>query len=114
MTTGPTPEASTDTPTPDAAAVSAEAPADVPPFRYTAALADQIETTWQRRWHDEGTFHAPNPVRDLADGWDRVASRRHAYVMDMIPYPSGAGLHVCHPLGHIATDVHARYLSMRS
>ena len=86
---------------------------DIPPHRYTGALADAIETSWQRRWADEGTFNAPNPVGRLADGFDRVAIRPHAYVMDMFPYPSGAGLHVGHPLGYIGTDVFARYLRMR-
>jgi leucyl-tRNA synthetase len=86
---------------------------DMPPHRYTAALADAIETSWQDRWEHEGTFHAPNPIGELADGFDRVAIRSHAYVMDMFPYPSGAGLHVGHPLGYIGTDVYARYLRMR-
>jgi leucyl-tRNA synthetase len=87
--------------------------ADIPPFRYTAALADSIETGWQRRWAEDGTFNAPNPAGPLADGFDRVAIRPHAYVMDMFPYPSGAGLHVGHPLGYIGTDVYARYRRMR-
>ncbi len=87
--------------------------ADVPPFRYTAAVADSIETSWQERWAGEGTFNAPNPSGPLDDGFDRVAIRPHAYVMDMFPYPSGAGLHVGHPLGYIGTDVYARYLRMR-
>jgi leucyl-tRNA synthetase len=87
--------------------------ADVPPFRYTAAVADSIETSWQERWAREGTFNAPNPSGPLHDGFDRVAIRPHAYVMDMFPYPSGAGLHVGHPLGYIGTDVYARYLRMR-
>ncbi len=86
---------------------------DIPRFRYTAALADSIETMWQERWAREGTFNAPNPVGPLAEGFDRVAIRDHAYVMDMFPYPSGAGLHVGHPLGYIGTDVYARYLRMR-
>jgi leucyl-tRNA synthetase len=85
---------------------------DMPPFRYTAALADSIETGWQRRWADAGTYNAPNPTGPLADGFDRVAIRPHAYVMDMFPYPSGAGLHVGHPLGYIGTDVYARYRRM--
>ncbi len=87
--------------------------ADVPAHRYTGALADRIETTWQARWAERGTFDAPNPSGPLADGFDRVAIRPHAYVMDMFPYPSGAGLHVGHPLGYIGTDVYARYLRMR-
>jgi leucyl-tRNA synthetase len=94
-------------------AAANENTADMPPFRYTAALADSIETGWQRRWADEGTYNAPNPTGPLADGFDRVAIRPHAYVMDMFPYPSGAGLHVGHPLGYIGTDVYARYRRMR-
>jgi leucyl-tRNA synthetase len=90
-----------------------DASADVPPYRYTAAVADSIETGWQKRWAREGTFNAPNPAGPLDDGFDRVAIRPHAYVMDMFPYPSGAGLHVGHPLGYIGTDVYARYLRMR-
>ena len=90
-----------------------DAASDIPPHRYTGALADTIETSWQRRWQDEGTFDAPNPVGELAEGFDRVAIREHAFVMDMFPYPSGAGLHVGHPLGYIGTDVYARYLRMR-
>lgn len=86
---------------------------DVPPFRYTAALADTIETRWQRRWAELGTFDAPNPSGPLDAGFDRVAIRPHCYVMDMFPYPSGAGLHVGHPLGYIGTDVYARYRRMR-
>jgi leucyl-tRNA synthetase len=86
---------------------------DVPAFRYTASLANSIETSWQQRWAAEGTYNAPNPTGPLSDGFDRVAIRPHAYVMDMFPYPSGAGLHVGHPLGYIGTDVYARYRRMR-
>jgi leucyl-tRNA synthetase len=83
-----------------------------PQHRYNAALAENIEQAWQARWLAEGTFNAPNPEGPLADGFDAVAIRPHAYVMDMFPYPSGAGLHVGHPLGYIGTDVYARYLRM--
>ncbi len=93
--------------------MSTDQPADVPPHRYTAALADAIETGWQQRWADEGTYNAPNPVGDLDAGFDRVAIRNRVYIMDMFPYPSGAGLHVGHPLGYIGTDVYARYRRMR-
>ncbi len=89
------------------------AASDVPPFRYTAAVANAIEIAWQDRWQREGTFDAPNPTGPLSDGFDRVAIRPHAYVMDMFPYPSGSGLHVGHPLGYIGTDVYARYRRMR-
>ena len=96
-------------------ATATEAPeptADIPPYRYTAALADDIENRWQDRWEREGTFHAPNPTGPLSAGFDRVAIRPHAYIADMFPYPSGEGLHVGHPLGYIGTDVYARYLRM--
>ncbi|MFF2349066.1 leucine--tRNA ligase [Kitasatospora sp. NPDC058115] len=83
------------------------------PFRYSAALAAEIESRWQDIWEKEGTFHAPNPAGDLADpAAADVASKPHSFIMDMFPYPSGAGLHVGHPLGYIATDVFARYQRM--
>ncbi|MFM8868099.1 MAG: leucine--tRNA ligase [Ilumatobacteraceae bacterium] len=83
----------------------------VPPFRYTATLANQIESKWQDRWDDQGTFHTPNPAGPLGDP-ARVAGREKLFVMDMFPYPSGAGLHVGHPLGYIATDVYSRFKRM--
>ncbi|MGY4765790.1 leucine--tRNA ligase [Kribbella sp. CWNU-51] len=86
--------------------------AGIPSHRYTAALARRIETAWQERWEREGTFHASNPTGPLSDGFDEVAGRPRRYVLDMFPYPSGAGLHVGHPLGYIGTDVYARYLRM--
>ncbi len=86
---------------------------DVPAFRYTAALADQIENKWQDEWERRGTFDAPNPTGELSTGFDEADQRPHAFVMDMFPYPSGDGLHVGHPLGYIGTDVYARYLRMR-
>ena len=84
---------------------------DLPPFRYTAALANEIETRWHDRWDDEGTFETPNPAGPLAEAGP-LASRPKLYVLDMFPYPSGAGLHVGHPLGYIGTDVYARYKRM--
>jgi leucyl-tRNA synthetase len=86
---------------------------DVPPHRYTAALAEQIETRWQARWESEGTFYAPNPIGELSKGYEEVADRPKLFVMDMFPYPSGAGIHVGHPLGYIGTDVYSRYMRMR-
>ena len=86
---------------------------DVPAHRYTSAVADRIETAWQDRWEADGTFATPNPSGPLSDGFDRVALRPHAYILDMFPYPSGAGLHVGHPLGYIGTDTYARYRRMR-
>ncbi|GAY09671.1 leucine--tRNA ligase [Pseudonocardia sp. N23] len=83
----------------------AEADAGAPPFRYGAALANRIERKWQDRWEAEGTFHAPNPGEPGSE-------RSKVYLLDMFPYPSGAGLHVGHPLGFIGTDVLGRYLRM--
>ena len=80
-----------------------------PKHRYTAELAGQIEQRWQELWRERGTFHAPNPVGALAG--DVPADK--LFVQDMFPYPSGAGLHVGHPLGYIATDVYARYHRMQ-
>src|SRR5438132_3197107 len=87
--------------------------ADAPAFRYHAALANEIEAKWQDHWDAERTFWAPNPSGPLADGFEAVADRRKLYVLDMFPYPSGAGLHVGHPLGYIGTDVFARFMRMR-
>jgi leucyl-tRNA synthetase len=81
-----------------------------PPHRYTAALAAQIESRWQERWEREGTFRAANPTGALGEGF--VSGRAKFYLNDMFPYPSGAGLHVGHPLGYIGTDVLGRYLRM--
>lgn len=83
------------------------------PYRYTAELAGQIEVAWQDRWEQRGTYHAPNPAGPWADPEGVAAhSGGHLLVLDMFPYPSGAGLHVGHPLGYIATDVFARYNRM--
>ncbi|MFH9707418.1 leucine--tRNA ligase [Streptomyces luteogriseus] len=81
------------------------------PHRYTAAMAAEIEARWQDFWDAEGTYAAPNPKGDLA-GAPEVAARPKKFIMDMFPYPSGAGLHVGHPLGYIATDVFARFQRM--
>ncbi len=81
------------------------------PYRYTAELAGQIETAWQDRWEREGTFHAPNPAGVWAEP-EKVAGREKLFVLDMFPYPSGAGLHVGHPLGYIGTDTYARFQRM--
>jgi leucyl-tRNA synthetase len=85
---------------------------DVPPYRYGARLAEEIEQRWQDRWERERTFWTPNPSGPLADGFERVADRTKLYVLDMFPYPSGAGLHVGHPLGYIGTDVYSRFRRM--
>ena len=85
---------------------------DQPPFRYDARLANEIERHWQEHWQAAGTFNTPNPAGPLSAGFERAAGLPKFYVMDMFPYPSGAGLHVGHPLGYIATDVYARFLRM--
>src|SRR5215469_9706028 len=82
----------------------------VPPFRYTAAMAGEIELRWQDRWAASGTFNSPNPSGPLASGFAR--GRPKFYVLDMFPYASGTGIHVGHPIGYIATDAYARYLRM--
>ncbi|AEW93991.1 MULTISPECIES: leucine--tRNA ligase [Streptomycetaceae] len=82
------------------------------PHRYTAAMAAQIEARWQDLWEREGTFQAPNPGGGDLGGPAEVVERPKKFFMDMFPYPSGAGLHVGHPLGYIATDVYARYHRM--
>ena len=58
----------------------------------------EIEQRWQQYWRDNHTYRATiDPAR------------RKYYVLDMFPYPSGAGLHVGHPLGYIASDIYSRY-----
>jgi leucyl-tRNA synthetase len=96
------------------APIAAPATDDVP-FRYTAALAQDIELRWQEEWESRGTFFAANPVGDLTDGEGAHAApgAKPFFVMDMFPYPSGAGLHIGHPLGYIATDVVARFRRMQ-
>ncbi len=81
---------------------------DAPVHRYNAELAGALENKWQRVWAERGTFHAPNPVGPLAG---EIPADK-LFIQDMFPYPSGAGLHVGHPLGYIATDVFARYHRM--
>ena len=69
---------------------------------------DQFDPKWQAIWEEEQTFHAPNPGEKDFD-----ASKPKFYVLDMFPYPSGAGLHVGHPEGYTATDIVARYQRLR-
>jgi leucyl-tRNA synthetase len=67
----------------------------------------RIEKKWQNFWQTNKTFRAP-------DGYDpAVAGKPKYYVLDMFPYPSGAGLHVGHPEGYTASDIVARYKRMR-
>lgn len=82
-----------------------------PPFRYRARLAHDIETRWHDRWDAQGTFHTPNPTGSL-EGPGADAQRPSMFILDMFPYPSGAGLHVGHPLGYIGTDVFGRFQRM--
>jgi leucyl-tRNA synthetase len=84
-----------------------------PQFRYTAELAGALEQRWQDSWRADGVFESPNPVGDLAGGPARAPlPLSKLFILDMFPYPSGAGLHVGHPLGFIATDVYGRYHRM--
>ena len=69
---------------------------------------DQIEPKWQAIWDERCAFHAPNPGETNFD-----PAKPKFYILDMFPYPSGAGLHVGHPEGYTATDIIARYKRMR-
>ncbi|WP_373058434.1 leucine--tRNA ligase [Zunongwangia sp. H14] len=65
---------------------------------------NEIEARWQKYWAENQTFKAKNPG-SIPKGEELPKY----YVLDMFPYPSGAGLHVGHPLGYIASDIYARY-----
>ena len=58
----------------------------------------EIEGRWQQRWRDDHTYRC-----------NLDKNKKKFYVLDMFPYPSGAGLHVGHPLGYIASDIYSRY-----
>ncbi len=58
----------------------------------------KIEQGWQQKWKEMEAYKVSN-----------VSSKPKYYVLDMFPYPSGAGLHVGHPLGSIASDIYSRY-----
>ncbi|HUF96677.1 MAG TPA: class I tRNA ligase family protein, partial [Ilumatobacter sp.] len=85
---------------------------DTPPFRYSAALAQDIELRWQDWWSENHTFDTPNPSGPLGDAELCEQRGEKLFVLDMFPYPSGEGLHVGHPLGFIGTDVFARFKRM--
>ena len=59
---------------------------------------NEIEKKWQAKWREQQTYHV-----------EADKNKKKCYVLDMFPYPSGAGLHVGHPLGYIASDIYARY-----
>jgi leucyl-tRNA synthetase len=76
-------------------------------MKYVTLMAypfSEIESKWQRYWLENGTFQ----TSDSPD-----FSKPKFYVLDMFPYPSGAGLHVGHPEGYTATDITARYKRMK-
>ncbi len=62
----------------------------------------EIEARWKQYWKDNQTYKVSNDT-----------SKQKCYVLDMFPYPSGAGLHVGHPLGYIATDIYSRYKRLK-
>ncbi len=62
----------------------------------------EIEKKWQQRWKETNAYKVSNDF-----------SRPKCYVLDMFPYPSGAGLHVGHPLGYIASDIYSRYKRLK-
>ena len=63
---------------------------------------NEIERRWQKRWAEMKTFHVTEDTQ-----------KEKFYVLNMFPYPSGAGLHVGHPLGYIASDIYARYKRLK-
>jgi leucyl-tRNA synthetase len=79
---------------------------------------DLIEAKWQKIWDEQETFRAWNPGENVPP--QHPFAQRHGsqlppkfYILDMFPYPSGAGLHVGHPEGYTATDILARFKRMQ-
>ena len=66
-----------------------------------------IEKKWQKEWKDSNAYKVFNP--EPGEGLNKPKY----YVLDMFPYPSGAGLHVGHPLGYIASDIYSRYKRLK-
>ena len=74
-------------------------------LRYTFQMKynfSAIEQKWKQYWKDQNTYAVPNDT-----------DKPKHYVLDMFPYPSGAGLHVGHPLGYIASDIYSRFKRMQ-
>ena len=62
----------------------------------------ELEAKWQNYWRENKTYKV-----------DSCSDKPKFYVLDMFPYPSGAGLHVGHPLGYIASDIYSRYKRLK-
>ncbi len=89
-------------------ATKPESAASTPSHRYTADLASGFEKHWRTQWESDGIYRVGNPGDP---GFDD--SRPKFYCLDMFPYPSGAGLHVGHPVGYIGSDILSRFHRMR-
>ena len=77
----------------------------VPPMREAVGMEydfRRIEKEWQKKWKESNAYKVSNE-----------SSKPKCYVLDMFPYPSGAGLHVGHPLGYIASDIYSRYKRLK-